>query len=292
MMLLAGDGRLFGPTSPGNWLFYLQQIPRYYLGWGGAIFWAVGVVTLVGGRRPGGTALWVAWTAVFYLFFSLVGYKTPRLAMFWMPGLAWTAGVGMKRLADEVGRAGRVLVGAAAVAALIGGAYGGYLILPEYTTTARTAAARALAYAPERMLYVGGGNGSFIFRVRELAGRERPRVVRASKTFYLDNIQSELGGKDVVATVDETRRLMAAISPDIVVRERNDSGLLSLRPAVRALETYLATNDFDPVEEILDGEPPRPVMDVLFYLGPRQPTVVDVELPGVAIKLELGAEGE
>ncbi len=288
VMLLSGVGAQYEFAHMGNWLFYLTQIPLYYIGWAPLIFVLVGIAGAICGKRRGIAGLWALWAAVFYLFFTLVGYKSARLAMFLIPALAWFAGAGFKRLSDGVSAFGRTAVAMAGAAAVAVTFCAAVLRLPGADFEVAQAASKALAAEPGRILYGGYRNGTFIFRIRELAGRDRPTVVRTSKMFYVPVIQSELGGDYRPWTAEEMREKMAVISPDILVLETEDSeGGYYVTSADAMLLTYAKTGDFEYLDSVWGRDPARPVIEIYRYVGPRRPGALEVPLPGVGFSVEL-----
>jgi len=284
ILLLSGAGAQFGLFSLRNWLFYLEAIPLYYIGWPAAIFMVAGLAAVVTGRLGGRAWFWVAWGGLFYLAFTLIGYKSARLAMFMLPACAYLCGAGAAALTG--GRAARsVPVWIAAAITLASTAALSLLRLPETRQHIAAAAQAALAEKPGRILYSGLSNGTFVFRIRELAGRRRPVVVRADKVFRPAVIQEELGETDRRWEMSEVMKRVSEVAPDVVVVE-------SLVPPTRLrpdplalLEEYAGSADF----RILfrSGPPGGPRASVYRYVGPVEARPVTIPLPGVDMELQL-----
>lgn len=284
LMLLAGAGGQFGLFSVRNWLFYLAEIPSWYIGWPAVVFMVAGAAAGIAGRAPRQAWLWAAWGALFYLAFSIIGYKSARLAMFVLPACAWFAGAGLAALA-EGGGVRKGLVYAAAVLAVSGTATLSLLRLPETSHIAARAAHRALVEAPERILYSGFSNGTFIFRIRELAGRRKPVVVRADKVFRPALVQHELGEANPRWTTAELEAKVAAIAPDVVVIEAKLPPTFVDRDPLRMLAEYALTGNF---EELAAFEGPGEARIAVYrYAGRREAGPIEIVLPGVGMSLEL-----
>lgn len=291
-MLLSGAARSYSLFSLGNWLYYIAQIPSYYLGLSFTAFAVLGLGCALAKKCAPNRLFWALWAAVFYFFFSLVGYKSARLTMFWTPALAYFAGVAFAWLVSTGRRRQPTMAVAAAVLSVASTAYFGLRQLPPRRMEIRAAAELALAQSPERILYAGARNGTFIFRIRELAGRSRPVVVRASKVFYVNVIQEELGRIVRTPTESDVRETVARIAPDIVVVETGWQAPYSSPASLRAFHKYLATADFELLHTISTGERAHEALNIFAYVGPRQPAPVALPMPGVGMELELEPAGD
>ncbi len=285
MLLLGGVGGQFGLLSFRNWLFYAAEIPRYYIGWPAFLFMVAGVVASVKGSMSRKSWLWAAWGVLFYLSFSLVGYKSARLGMFVLPACAWFAGVGMAALANSP-RMHKGLVCAAAAVAVGGTGLISFLRLPEPSYDCLEAAEIALTEAPDRILYSGESNGTFIFRVRELSGRHRPVVVRADKVFRPVVVQYELGESMRQWTLDEVRTKVAAVAPDTVVIESALPPTRLQPDPLMMLAEYALSEDFRIQDRI--GAPQGDRIRIYLYVGARNRRVLTIDLPGVGMEIDLG----
>jgi hypothetical protein len=291
--IVAGAGRSYPLWSLDNWFFYVDQIPRAYLGWPLTVLAVASGAISARREWPRPASFFTLWAAVFYLFFSVVGIKSVRLAMFWMPALAlfvgWAAGMMGKR-----GKWQKALVGLAAAVA-VAFTYAGGIQAARMTGGAlRTVAARVLSEAPRRVFYVGDENGTFIFRLRELAGRKRPVTVRDSKVFYHDFIARELGRIEKPWTPDGIREAVAAIAPDVVVVERGGPADEAPAAGVALFKEYVETADFTRVDTVIrtgTGAAPRESFDIYRYNGPRKPAGIEIPMPGVGMELELPGGG-
>jgi len=293
--LIGGGAPSFPFASPENWLYYVTQIPRWYLGWPLTVLSGVGIIASISGRGGNGALFFGLWAGAFYLFFSAVGYKTARLAMFWTPALAFFAGTACAFISRK-GRFAQYAAGFICAAAVLFTFERGLLELPRQGAAIYTAAEKALKLSPKIIFYVGEENGTFIFRVREIAGRERPIVIRDSKILYTDIIQRELGRIEPSWTQGSLRKAVARISPDVVVVERATAVDPDEPRGVRLFREYLRTTDFELTESVRRGAPDRRgttacSFEVYLYRGPRTPEKIDIQMPGVGMELQLDTRG-
>ncbi len=290
MMLVAGAAGQYGSFDAGNWLYYPVEIAPYYLGWPCTAFFVVGLVGVLMRRVREGALFWALWAGIFYLFFSIVAYKSARLAMFWTPALAYFAGAAFAWLTAGAGRS-RVAIVTAVAAAAVGWTFvDNVRSLPVLTGQSRRAADLALAEAPKRILYSGERNGTFVFRVRQIAGRKRPTIVRASKVFFVDAIQKEIERTVRSRTIEEVKDKIARIAPDLVVVEGCEKA--SWQPdAIVPFLDYVHTDNFELVGRVRAAGSRQPDIYVYRYLGPRRPGAMEVPMPGVGVRLDLPPEG-
>jgi len=290
--LLSGVSRTYPFSESENWLCYVRQIPAYYLGWPLTIFAFAGAAFALFRRNVKSAGFWFLWIVVFYAFFTFVGYKTPRLAMLWTPGLAFFAGVGFSEIARSAHDRKSSLVRPiavsllAAVSLILTYAFA-WQSVPRQGSEIAEVAARTLQTLPERILYSGPQNGTFIFRIRELAGVTRPTVVRDSKVLYSEEVQFEMIRNDHIRSSAALRETIASLSPDAVVMERGGAyGAGGVPQVVELLAAYLSSPDF----ELLDTVSAPPVTFEIFrYRGPKEHAPVDVPMPGVGMQLQLPA---
>ncbi|MCD6405746.1 MAG: glycosyltransferase family 39 protein [Planctomycetes bacterium] len=290
VMLVAGAARQYGFFDAGNWLYYPARVASHYLGWPCTVFLVVGLVWALIRKVRADALLWALWAGVFYLFFSIVGYKSARLAMFWTPALAYFAGAAFAWLTAEGRRRQVVLVAVAAVIAVGWTFVHNVQRLPAFSGQSRRAAELALAERPKRILYSGERNGTFIFRVRQIAGRKRPTVVRASKVFFVDAIQKEIARTVRPWTTQEIKDEVAKIAPDVVVVEGRKKAAWQPDAIVPFLD-YVQTANFELVGRARATGNPRPDIYVYRYLGPRRPGAMEIPMPGVGVQLDLPPEG-
>lgn len=288
--IVKGVGRTFPVWSVLNWLYYIMCIPRWYLGWPLTIVAVVGLPVLFGERS--GRRDWVffaLWAAVFYIFFTLVGLKSWRLAMLWMPALGWFAGIG---IGAAIRRARPALTWAPAAAGVV--AVAGTFVLSARSFAPRggeiaSVAQVALMHSPDRILYVGPQNGTFIFAIRALSGVDRPTVIRDSKVFYHDFIAKELGRVEDVLSMEQIRGIAARVSPDIVVLETSDATEGEAPAAIQVFRGYLRSDDFEKIATIRRKVPgwDSESFELFRYVGPRQPCEIAIPMPGVGMDLTL-----
>ncbi len=287
LMLLSGAGAQYELLGLGNWLYYITQIPLYYVGWAPVIFIIAGLAAAATGKARGSPGLWALWGLTFYLFFTLVGYKSARLAMFMTPALAYFAAVGFERFWDGSGKLARTAVVLAATAALAGALWAGICRLPERSGEIRLAAIKALEVEPARILYSGRRNGTFVFRVREIAGRKRPSVVRTSKMFYVLTIQKELVAEYRPWTPDEIRERLEAIAPDVLVIETGDYDGAYEGSVDFQLALYAEDRDFALLDTVDQPGPGNRQIKIYRYTGQKRPRALELPLPGVGFDMEL-----
>ena len=205
--------------------------------------------------------------------------------MFMTPALVYFAAAGVSLLVEGSTKLRRNVVAAAAALAVASLATGAFRAPAVAGTEVYTAALAALHEKPQRLLYAGGSNGTFIFRVREIAGAERPVVARASKLFYAHVVQEELGTA-MDASADEVERRLENFAPDVVVVER-ESGNGAVPEGLRHFLELVDGPDFVRIGAI-DGPGGKPgAFDLYRYVGPRRRADVPVPLPGVGMEFEL-----
>jgi 4-amino-4-deoxy-L-arabinose transferase-like glycosyltransferase len=288
--IVKGLGRSFPFWSFDNWAYYLRQVPRWYVGWPLTVICVLGIPAALrqsSARRDG--LFFALWAAVFYVFFTLVGLKSWRLAMLWMPAFGWFAGLGISvavRRASAALSWAPVAAGFLAVTFTFGSAVKNSV--PRGNEIASVAQV-SLMHRPERILYVGPQNGTFIFAIRALSGTDRPTVIRDSKVFYHDFIAKELGRVEEGLSYDQIRAITERIAPDVVVFERSDKTEGEPPAAVRLFSEYLKSADFDGIAVIRrnargwDSES----FEVFKYIGLRKPGEIPIPMPGVGMDLEL-----
>jgi hypothetical protein len=290
--IVSGKGRPDALASAANWLFYVRRIPSDYLGWPAAAVALLGAITAAARRNARGASFWAAWAIIFYIFFSIVGLKSSRLVMLWTPGLAYFAGAGMAWLAGRRSRL-RMAAAVAAAAVIAVTTYAtGWQKAPRAGYAIRDAAGAALAAAPGRILYFGAQNGTFSFRIRELAGVNRPVVVRADKVYYADSVVPELGRIEQAGTPDKVREITAGVAPDVVVIERQPAGYEDLPAAGRYFLDYASSNEFERFGTVHSSKSAgmQPFsLDLYHYKGPRAGRPVDLPMPAVGMTLKLPA---
>jgi|GEM_PF-5614530 len=291
LSLVGGAGRAFPSASIANWTYYIKGIGHSYLGWPLTVAMGAGVLMSVAGRGPRGAGFFGLWAAVFYLFFSALGYKSARLNMFWTPGLAFFAGAGLWRILEGAPAWRKFAAGAAGVLAVVATYDEGFFELPRPGAPLYETAAKGLAFSPKRIFYVGEENGTFVFRVRQLAGRERPTVVRDSKVLYVDVIQRELGRAEKAWTVGDLREAMARISPEVVVVERLAAPGEPRPRAVGLFLEYVQGSDFEEVSTVTarrhGSKRATQFFDIYLYQGRRNPGTFDIPMPGVGTELTI-----
>ena len=176
--IVSGLGRTYPIWSADNWLYYVHQVPRWYLGWPLLVFLAAGGIFAIAGKMRKESRFPLVWVLVFYIFFSTIGLKSSRLAMYWTPGLAWLAGIGFACCVGYARRWIVVLATFTAIAAVAMTYVHALQRVPVMGNELLQVASRVMSFSPERVLYVGPQNGTFIFRLREVAGRNRPVTIR------------------------------------------------------------------------------------------------------------------
>jgi hypothetical protein len=238
------------------------------------------------GRRFKGVGFWAGWVVLFYAFFTAVGLKSPRLAMLWTPGLAFFAAAGLAFVLGRTSRRVGAALAATAMLAVTDTYISGTYRLPSREGAVRDAALAALGEMPDRILYAGPQNGTFIFRVRELAGYRRPTVVRASKVFYADSVVPELGRTESATTPKAVRDIVSAVSPDVVVVERGAAESYVPVGALLFLD-YVKSGPFDLLSAVQPSSPGGTAFDIYRYSGPKNPQNVDISMPAVGLRLEL-----
>jgi len=293
LAIVSGAGRAYPLWSAGNWLYYIYQIPRWYLGWPLAACVLAGVVLAILGRARGEGRFYLLWAAVFYVFFSLVGLKSSRLAMFWTPGLAWFAATAFSAFAGAANRMLAVLSCAAAVAVVCFTAVNAVGKLPLRGDELAAVAQEVMSFAPKRVFYAGPQNGTFIFRLRQIGGRNRPVTIRDSKVLYYDFIARELGRTERPWTIDEIRAAIATAAPDVMVVEHSWQTEGTPPVAVKVLMDYTKTGDFERVGAVrrASGRAAGEYFEIFTYVGPRRPGPIGIPMPGVGMELELPGEG-
>ena len=289
--IVSGAGRTFPLWSGENWLVYVRSIPDYYLGRPATVLAVLGVAAAFLGRGVKGAGFWAGWLVLFYAFFTAVGLKSPRLAMLWTPGLAFFAAAGFAFLLGRTSRIVGGIVAGVALGALMMTYACSAARLPEPQDTVRQAAVAALAEAPERILYAGPQNGTFVFRVRELAGYGRPMVVRESKIFYADSVVPELGRSQSIVTLDGVKDILARVAPDVVVVESGAQIEPDLPEGARFFLEYAKSGPFELLARVESRvRTGGAAFDVYRYTGPRAPGTVEIPMPAVGLRLQLPSE--
>jgi hypothetical protein len=290
MAIVSGAGRTFPVSSAEHWLVYVRSIPDYYLGRPATVLAVLGLASAVLTRRVKGAGFWAGWIVIFYAFFTAVGLKSPRLAMLWTPGLAFFAAAGLGLLIERTSRKIGVVAAAVGMLAVVATYVSSAQNIPDREASVRQAAVAALDERPGRILYAGPQNGTFVFRIREMAGYDRPTVVRDSKTFYADSVVPELGRSESASTPQAVRDKVSAVAPDVVVVEEGATAQQDLPIGARLFREYVKSGPFDLLSEVQPASPGGSEFRIYRYLGPKMPANVEIPMPAVGRQFELPPE--
>ncbi|HWR50160.1 MAG TPA: glycosyltransferase family 39 protein [Bryobacteraceae bacterium] len=158
--------------------YYLQELTEEF-GLVATIVVLAGVAFAVFRPRPAGNALYAAWAIAGLGLVAVLPPRDPRYLFFIYPALAV---LGYSLLAEL----GRRLLGARRAWAMPAAAAAAWMLLvaqvPHVYLRGPAEAARVVAAAgPERVLYCGRTNGTFIFSVRSMDGGRHFSVLRGDK---------------------------------------------------------------------------------------------------------------
>lgn len=165
-------------TVTVNVPYYLRELTEEF-GLIATVIVLAGVAFAAVRRRPGTCALYAAWAVTGLGLVAVLPPRDPRYLFFIYPamlvlGYTLLAELGKRLLGER--RAWALPATAAAAWILL------FAHIPNVYLRGPSEAARLVAAAsPERVLYCGRTNGTFIFSVRSMAGRRNVAVLRGDK---------------------------------------------------------------------------------------------------------------
>ncbi len=186
--------------SLAGWLWYARELPGQ-LGWPLLAAALLGILTAAAAGRhdaeaarrqltPADRVLLIGWFVLGYLFFSAIDLKEARHSTLILPPLLIAAGLAADRLLP-----GRAAAPAALLLAAVT-AYGTWRDAPVPSIAGYREAAEWIARAAPRgavIVFSGNRDGSFIFNLRAIEGRDDVTTLRADKLLLEVAVRRELG---------------------------------------------------------------------------------------------------
>jgi hypothetical protein len=174
--------------------FYWKHLPEQ-LGWVLLALSLLGLVTSPRWDRRSTTLLMLAWIGSCYVTFTLIGVKTPRLALYWLPPFTYFA-AGMLTCMFRR-QPLRVIATGAATVLLASSLVAAWFYQRPYVSGYSAAAKAVTQIAPGGIiLYDGDLPGNFIFFLRANDPRRNFLVLR--KALYVYRIEKTWGSEELV----------------------------------------------------------------------------------------------
>jgi hypothetical protein len=187
-----------------KFVFYWKHLPEQ-LGWLLLALSLLGLVTSPRWDRRSSTLLMLAWIGSCYVTFTLIGVKTPRLTLYWLPPFTYfAAGMLTRMFRRQLLRAIATGVAAMLLASFFVAAW---FYQRPYVSGYSAAAKAVTQIAPGGIiLYDGDLPGNFIFFLRANDPRRNFLVLR--KALYAYRVEKAWGSEELVHGQEDIENLL------------------------------------------------------------------------------------